>query len=682
MKIKKSFLSLFIMIIMPLSVFKAQSQDIESPLLIFNRGELWQSMYLGKHGPSSFSDWRRLGIGLDWPGFDPTWVRENLGGSPSYLATGGFWVGAKKMNDSVLTVEDWSIYGGSISADPIAKYIVTRHRKYENHVFQDGTDLGEEYIKTVWEYNHLYQNEFDLERQLPIRVTRYSHQWNGSERDQNYIIHEYIFKNISNELRTLYPNRAITDSLKDFYLLLNYGIHANSRSWTILFPTEKSGARNTWFFPDPARKMIYGRAATYLGNSEGKGEFGFSPSRGPIIDGRQTGEWLAPGYVGFMLLYSSKNKNNRETYINKLGWSAGDNLQDLIGPMDGKGTAEARYEVLQNPSLAANPVSSPLDTLFMRRNRMWSMMSLGPWNFYPGDSIKVVFAELVDGADYKYAIDAGALSAIGSLGLKIFQESADKAKFTFDNNFNHPDPPQAPDFTVDFNRDNEEQLAIVISWDDTKESIPDPDDGLNDLVKYKIYRSNYLPIGPWDSVATISKGDPAFYEPGTGVYKFLDTTVSIGASYYYALTALDSGRTFWNINPAARMPDTRSIRVPVLESSIFSNRKTSPFTATIAPVDNVNNIFVVPNPFIIGEGYSLPGDQDRIQFVNIPNPCTIRIFNVRGDLVKTLEVDAGSGAIAEWDQVTDFGQFVVSGVYIYHVESPFGKFIGKFSIIR
>jgi hypothetical protein len=171
--------------------------------------------------------------------------------------------------------------------------------------------------------------------------------------------------------------------------------------------------------------------------------------------------------------------------------------------------------------------------------------------------------------------------------------------------------------------------------------------------------------------------------PQTSEYTFLDTTVTIGAQYYYAVTAFDTGRTSWNINPSARFRETgNSNAVPPLESSIFANRMTNSFTATVAPVENLDEVLVVPNPFVIGEGFSLPGEDDNIQFVNIPNPCTIRIYTVRGDLVKTINVESGQGAIAEWDQVTDFGQFVVSGIYIYHIESDFGTKIGKLAIVR
>jgi hypothetical protein len=96
----------------------------------------------------------------------------------------------------------------------------------------------------------------------------------------------------------------------------------------------------------------------------------------------------------------------------------------------------------------------------------------------------------------------------------------------------------------------------------------------------------------------------------------------------------------------------------------------------------LNEVLVVPNPFVIGEGFSLPGERDNLRFVNLPNPCTIRIYTVRGDLVKTINVPDGAGAIISWDQVTDYGQFVESGIYIFHLEYSGGTKLGKFAIIR
>lgn len=658
--------------------------QVESPSLIFNRGQLWQSVFFGKIGPN-FSNWGRRGIGLDWPGFDESLIREDIGGSPSYMVSGGFWVGAEWMTDSIIAVEDWSLYAGTIGSEASVKYIVTKHKKYQNWE-QSNPNAGDEYIETVWEYNFNYTNVDDRETILPIRVTRKAHQWNGSQRDENYIVYEYTFKNISNEIRAKDPSREVADTMYNFYALLNYGLQANSRGWNILFPSLTSGARNTWFFYDPSRKMIWGRAADYPLTVADE-TYDYSSNFGPVLpSGDPSGEWLAPGFVGVRLLYASPNKSNQTTAVKKFGWSAGSNSIDLSGPFTGiPGTKEAKYEVLKDIANAFNFVNSPGDTVYMKKSRMWSMMSLGPWDILPGDSIVIAVAEIVDGISYDQAIDpATTANLVGQTGQRELNNSADLAKFSYDNNLNHPDPPLAPDFTVDFYRGSAQFAANELRWNTNSESIADPDDGTLDLAGYRVYRSNYLPIGPWTLVGDVSKGDPAYYNTAEGEYIFIDSAADVGASYYYALTAYDTGKAAWPVNPAAVFKETGTNRVPPLESSIYANKKVIPFTTTFKPAQNLDNVVVVPNPFVIGSDYAVPGagSDDDIQFVNVPNPCTIRIYTIRGDLVKTLEVTEGTGAIVSWDQTTSYGQFVESGVYIYQIESKIGQKIGKFAIVR
>jgi hypothetical protein len=250
---------------------------------------------------------------------------------------------------------------------------------------------------------------------------------------------------------------------------------------------------------------------------------------------------------------------------------------------------------------------------------------------------------------------------------------------------NHPDPPAAPKFNVNYYSGEIQRAANVITFGDECDDLPDPDDGVKDLVGYYIYRSNYLPIGPWERIDTVYKKDALFFNAAAHQYTVLDSTASVGTPYYYAITAFDSGRAAWNIDPAVNIPETKSKRVPPLESSIFANRmQTRPFITTFAPKSTIEDVVVVPNPFVLGDKYSqisASGDS-YIQFVNVPNPCTIRIYTVRGDLVKTINVTEGTGAIVSWDQGTDYGLYITSGVYIYQIDSPFGKKLGKFAVVR
>jgi hypothetical protein len=87
------------------------------------------------------------------------------------------------------------------------------------------------------------------------------------------------------------------------------------------------------------------------------------------------------------------------------------------------------------------------------------------------------------------------------------------------------------------------------------------------------------------------------------------------------------------------------------------------------------------------------GEGNRIEFVNIPAECTIRIYTLAGDLVTKIEHDDGSGDTA-WGskalgdyQVSKYMQFVAPGIYLVHVESHVDghegeEKVAKFVIIK
>lgn len=105
----------------------------------------------------------------------------------------------------------------------------------------------------------------------------------------------------------------------------------------------------------------------------------------------------------------------------------------------------------------------------------------------------------------------------------------------------------------------------------------------------------------------------------------------------------------------------------------------------------MNNIYVVPNPYV---GYNelepsnkLPGQtrgERRIYFENLPARCTIRIFTLSGDPVKTLEHDSGvSNAREYWNLLNEDGFSVAYGLYFAHIDAPgVGEKIIKFALIK
>jgi hypothetical protein len=101
---------------------------------------------------------------------------------------------------------------------------------------------------------------------------------------------------------------------------------------------------------------------------------------------------------------------------------------------------------------------------------------------------------------------------------------------------------------------------------------------------------------------------------------------------------------------------------------------------------------VVPNPFRQVSGFADQSENKRLAFHNIPSSCTIRIYTVALDLVRTLEHNGAGlqswGTQANQDyMLTDFGQNVMPGIYIFHIESHVlghegETSVGKFAIIR
>ncbi len=143
---------------------------------------------------------------------------------------------------------------------------------------------------------------------------------------------------------------------------------------------------------------------------------------------------------------------------------------------------------------------------------------------------------------------------------------------------------------------------------------------------------------------------------------------------------------------------------PVLpkQGDIYTVRTTKPFlagdkytfTTKSAKFDkqasnpDLNKIYCVPNPYVAYSLFEEPGrtsnkrGERAVQFRNLPNKCTIRIYTIAGDLVKTIEKDDMT-SIATWDLLSSEGQKIAYGVYVYHVDAPgIGEHIGRLAVIK
>ena len=117
-----------------------------------------------------------------------------------------------------------------------------------------------------------------------------------------------------------------------------------------------------------------------------------------------------------------------------------------------------------------------------------------------------------------------------------------------------------------------------------------------------------------------------------------------------------------------------------------SGEKTDPNAAQ----NTLDKIRVVPNPYVVTAGWEPKNPYGSgyghrfVNFINLPQACTIRIYAMDGTLVRTLEhFGSASDGDEEWDLRTKDQMDVAYGLYIYHVDAPgIGETIGKLVLIK
>jgi hypothetical protein len=101
----------------------------------------------------------------------------------------------------------------------------------------------------------------------------------------------------------------------------------------------------------------------------------------------------------------------------------------------------------------------------------------------------------------------------------------------------------------------------------------------------------------------------------------------------------------------------------------------------------LSKIRVVPNPYIVSSLYEREFGELRreplrqIQFVNLPTECTIYIFTIDADLIKTINHNSTNGTEV-WDLRTEGGRELAAGIYIYVVKTKDSDFKERFAIIK
>ena len=136
-------------------------------------------------------------------------------------------------------------------------------------------------------------------------------------------------------------------------------------------------------------------------------------------------------------------------------------------------------------------------------------------------------------------------------------------------------------------------------------------------------------------------------------------------------------------------------KIVISTTSAFGADDKFQFTMNEPSIDSelaqgqLDDIYVAPNPYMGAASWERASNSQgrgerKINFFNLPQNCTVRIFNVRGELIRTLnhQGEMNDGMLS-WDLLTENSEDIAYGVYFYHVEAPgIGEYTDKFAIVK
>jgi hypothetical protein len=130
---------------------------------------------------------------------------------------------------------------------------------------------------------------------------------------------------------------------------------------------------------------------------------------------------------------------------------------------------------------------------------------------------------------------------------------------------------------------------------------------------------------------------------------------------------------------------------PFRVDDVFEFTTEKPNVDNDLAVTSLDNIQVVPNPYIVANNMEAPlppavtsgRGERRIEFRKLPTDAKVYIFTSAGALIRTLNHngDIHNGTLA-WDLKTYENLDIAFGVYFYVIESSVGKKSGKVAVIK
>jgi len=297
------------------------------------------------------------------------------------------------------------------------------------------------------------------------------------------------------------------------------------------------------------------------------------------------------------------------------------------------------------------------------------VLSFGPFDLNVGDTLKFRVGEVL------------------GEGPEGVETNAERLAQFVKQDFQVPFPPPMPVLKAEPGNHQ-----VRLTWDPTglpadknPELYYDPyraDSAAQPFEGYRLYKSTQSISGPWTLLAEYDIPGNEFGQNIGLEYEYVDDGLLNNVEYYYTLTAFSK-------------PDT-VIKIPSQESSLNGNAMV--VIPSTAIQRTVGKVAVVPNPYRGDIDYSSynpawekppPGrpwlEQDRrLQFINLPAQCVIKIYTSAGDLVETIVHDDPEKGFEDWDMTSYVRQAIASGIYLFTVEDTrTGEVqVGKFVVIK
>jgi len=278
------------------------------------------------------------------------------------------------------------------------------------------------------------------------------------------------------------------------------------------------------------------------------------------------------------------------------------------------------------------------------------------------------------------------IAEVFGFGMEGLMKNAEYLEFLRDKDYKVPFPPPKPPLRITTGNH-----MVHLSWeplegDPNPETYQDPYRGDNNpqpFEGYRVYKSTVSAQGPWTLLAEYDiPGNE--YGQNTGLkHEYTDVGLLNNVEYFYSVTA------FSKPDPVTNFPSQ--------ESSINANAKR--VVPGTPPPPTVGEVAVVPNPYrgdiayhTYNPQWEKPSgtrqrwmEQDRrIQFINLPAQCEIKIYTLAGDLITTIRHNDPNKGYEDWNLTSSVGQAISSGIYLFTVkDTKTGKVqVGKFVVIK